>query len=76
MSMHGHRHSAKSKLKMSLSHRGKPTPWTAKLTAKQVVKIRKLYAGTGLPQAEIGRMFGVTRASVNNIVLGKTWKTI
>lgn len=48
----------------------------AKLTEKQVLEARSLYA-TGVHTAtELGRMFGVTEQTMSSLLKRKTWKRI
>ena len=44
-----------------------------KLTAKQVMQIRRLYAAGGITQVKLGQKFGVTQEQVSNIIRGKIW---
>ena len=46
----------------------------SKLTALQVMKIRRLSA-SGIPGSELSRQFGVTRQAISLIVRGDTWRT-
>ncbi len=46
----------------------------SKLTKKDVLKIRKLYASKKHSQSMLGRMFRVTRESIRDIVNRKNWK--
>lgn len=48
----------------------------AKLTAEDVVEIRKLLAETDKTQKEIGEMFGVRHTMISRIYLGLNWKNI
>ena len=48
----------------------------AKLSQKDVVKIRELYATGFYSQYELGRQFGVTNWAIYRIVHHKTWKHI
>jgi hypothetical protein len=52
-----------------------PKPWTfnAKLTAEQVLEIRRLYAAGGISMHQLGRQFGINGATVHCIVHRKTW---
>lgn len=49
---------------------------TAKLTEDDVREIRRLYAETGLSQAKVGDLFGVSQVNVGQIVRRETWKHI
>jgi hypothetical protein len=53
-------------------HRGENTGG-AKLTATKVKQIRRILAESTKSREEIGERFGVTRATINDIALGKTW---
>jgi len=46
----------------------------AKLTNKDVLKIRELYSTGEYYQAELGRMFGVYKGEICDIVHNKIWK--
>jgi hypothetical protein len=46
--------------------------WQAKLTCESVCEIRRLIS-SGLSCVEIGRKFGVSRASIRSIAIGKNW---
>lgn len=48
----------------------------AKLTAAQVIEIRRLYAEGGITQKQIGVLFGVGDRMVSNITSGKAWKSV
>jgi hypothetical protein len=48
----------------------------AKLTAEQVVEIRRLAATGQYTHKEIGRMFGIQRSPVGNIVHRRIWKHV
>lgn len=45
----------------------------AKLTEKDVLSMRKMYAGGGMTQKEIGAIFGVCRRQVGDVINGKNW---
>lgn len=45
----------------------------ARLTRKQVDKIRDLYSAGKYTQASLGRRFGVSRQLINDVVKFKTW---
>lgn len=49
--------------------------YSAKLTAKEVRKIRKLFA-TGVRYARLAEQFHVRRQSIRCIILGTTWKHV
>ena len=49
---------------------------TAKLNEKQVLEMRRLFKTGEYSQAELGRMFGVCRSTVNQIVHRTTWTHI
>lgn len=46
----------------------------AKLTAEQVLEIRRLRSSGGVTQAELSRRYGVSQAKISQIVLGQVWK--
>ena len=46
----------------------------ARLTAKQIAEIRRLYAAGGITQEQIGEMYGVSGSHICGIVKGKFWK--
>lgn len=52
-------------------HRG--THNTTKLTRRQVVAIRHA-CRHGMMQTRAAEMFGVTKSTISDIVLGKTWR--
>lgn len=45
-----------------------------KLTEKEVVEIRRLYATGGITQRELGKKFGVSQAKIQIIVSNKGWR--
>ena len=49
--------------------------WTAKLTAPDVIAIRRRYAD-GESRPALARHFGVTRQNITDIVNGATWRHI
>lgn len=49
--------------------------WNTKITNKDVMEIRKLYAD-GNTQSVLAKQFGMTRSGIGNIVQRKTWKHI
>lgn len=49
---------------------------TTKLTAEQVVEIRRLYAEGGITRSELGDRYGVTYGAVSHIIKRKTWKHV
>lgn len=55
--------------------KGERNNWS-KLTKDEVIKIRELYASSGLGQKEIGQMFGITKYAVSLIIRRKNWKHI
>jgi hypothetical protein len=46
---------------------------TARLSAEQVLEIRRRYAAGGVTLAALGREFGVSKPTVHQIVAGKLW---
>jgi len=65
--------SESTKKKMSKTKSGEKNP-TAKLTSKDVEKIRELLSEGKLKQIEIAKMFNVTQSVISDIKRGKTWK--
>lgn len=53
--------------------RGEKSP-KSKLTAAQVVEIRALHANHSLNQSQIAQAYNVSPATINDLLLGKTWK--
>lgn len=52
------------------------THGNSKLTAKAVLKMRKLFESGKHSKAEISRMFGVTPATARKAIVGDLWKHI
>ncbi len=50
--------------------------YAAKLKEADVREIRRLYAGNGISQDEIAKMFGVGQMTISNIITRKSWKSI
>ena len=50
--------------------------WNAKLTKAKALKAIAMYSSGKYSQREIGRRLGVHYASINDLVLGKTWKCL
>lgn len=48
----------------------------AKLTAEQVRQIRARYAAGGISHLRLAKEYGVTRASIANLLIGTTYKRI
>jgi DNA invertase Pin-like site-specific DNA recombinase len=48
--------------------------YNAKLTAAQVAEIRRTYDGRRGSQTRIAREFGVSIATIHDIVHGRSWK--
>lgn len=44
-----------------------------RLTPEQATEVRRLYAEGGHSQNKLARLFGVAQATINNIVLNKTY---
>lgn len=44
-----------------------------KLTPEQATEARRLYAAGGHSQNKLARLFGVSQATINNVVLNKTY---
>ena len=59
--------------KMSEAKSGEKGPG-AKLTAKDIIRIRELLSEGKLTQAEIAIIFNVTPATISSIKCGRTWK--
>ncbi len=57
----------------SLGFVGEKHP-SAKLTWKQVNKIRSLFAKGSLTQRELANKYGICRPAISNIINGKNWK--
>ena len=70
--------SVEARNKMSLSHKGIPTyrQSNVKLTASEVLEIRRIYREDKLSQLKIGEMFNVSYTAINKIITGKTWSTL
>lgn len=47
---------------------------TSKLTAQQVLEIRKLWSDGEVNQTTIRKLYGISQATVSSIVCRKTWK--
>lgn len=50
--------------------------YAAKLTAIDVIRIRREYSEGTVTQMELARRFNVTNKNISMIVLGKTWKKL
>lgn len=50
--------------------------YASKLTEEQVIEIRRLLAEGSASQSEIGRRYGVTHSTINEIALRVTWKHV
>lgn len=46
----------------------------ARLTPREVSRIRERYAGGGTTQEQLGREYGVTKGAISAIVNGKRWR--
>lgn len=46
---------------------------TSRLTPEQAAEVRRLYAAGGHSQNKLARLFGVAQATINSIVLNKTY---
>lgn len=79
------RFSEASRCRMSVAHAGK-VPWnkggstnrgeahgSSVLTRDAVLAIRKVYAGGFTTQQVLASSYGVTRATISDIVVGKSW---
>lgn len=54
-------------------HRGERGPG-AKLTARDVERIRALYATGNITQSELGSLFGIEQTNVSAIIRRKSWR--
>jgi group I intron endonuclease len=61
--------------KIIQTKRSKPCPY-AKITEDQVIAIRNMKCETGLSNAKIGEIYGLTSSSVQSIVTFKNWKHV
>ena len=50
------------------------TTHTSKLAPEQALEVRRLYAEGGHSQNKLARLFGVSQATINNVVLNKTYR--
>ena len=50
------------------------TTHTSKLAPEQALEVRRLYAEGGHSQNKLARLFGVAQATINNVVLNKTYR--
>lgn len=71
-SQRGRKHSDESKMKISLGNRGEKQG-RSKLTENNIIKIKKLLNEGNMIDKEIGEMFGVSRKTINDIKLRKSW---
>lgn len=46
---------------------------SAKLTEKQVIKVRRLYA-SGLRQVDVAKLFNIGQSHVSKLIRGESWK--
>lgn len=51
------------------------TQWKARLTEVAVLQIRTM-RGLGMEYAEIGEAFGVSRSTIADIIVGRTWRHV
>lgn len=56
-------------------YKGKRNP-TSILNEEKVKEIRKLYSSGKYYQKELGKMFGVTRSTISDIIIRATWKHV
>jgi hypothetical protein len=47
---------------------------TSKLSPEQALEVRRLYSEGGHSQNKLARLFGVAQATINNVVLNKTYR--
>jgi hypothetical protein len=50
--------------------------WAAKLTAIQVLAARNEYAAGGISKYRLAKNYGVTKATMLELLSGKTWKNV
>lgn len=62
-------------LKPQLTIKGERV-WSAKLTDKDVLEIRKLYSQNTITLKNIGEKYGVSIATIGRIIQNKTWKHV
>lgn len=55
--------------------RGAKPPSRAKLTLEQAREMRALYASGGTTQQQLADAFGISRRSVRDVVVGKSYRT-
>lgn len=55
---------------------GRGTGYRSKITARQVLEIRRLVNVEGLSRAEVGRQFGISRWQASTIASGKAWRKV
>lgn len=53
-----------------------PRPRKGPLTAEDVVEMRQLRQKTGCTFRELAEIFGVSSATVSNVITRKTWKNV
>lgn len=71
----GRKLSAETIKKQSESHLGKIPP-NRKLTFEQAEEIRCIYNTTKISQKELGKEFGLSQATINNIINNVTYKKV
>ena len=71
----GRKASEKQRIRMSIQKQGEKNS-NAKLTEKQVLKIRKIRFEENVNMKEISKMFNVSESCINKIVSYRTWKKI
>lgn len=64
-----------NKARLTYMPRGE-NQWNAKLTAEQVLEIRRLHDQERTTKADLARQFHVTTAAIRKIILRKTWKHV
>ena len=72
---YGKEHSEETKEKMSEAHKGEKNT-SSKLTDKKVKVILHLLDGDCFTCKEIGKMYGVSKGTVNKISTGRTWEHV
>lgn len=71
----GKRFSETHKENLSQSHKGK-IAFNRKLSLEQVKEIRRLYNTTKISQKELGKQFGISQPTINDIVRNVTYKEV
>ena len=75
----GIKHSEESKLKQSISRKGKycgENNWRAKLTSKEILKIRDEYISTETTYKKLAKKYNVGATTIRYIIKRTTWRHI